>query len=126
MRIENNIRELDRKNLILENKYQKLNEIRNKIENDIIQNNFEEKKIYEEKNNLKMRQDMIDTLRMKYLGDITNNIFDYGKYEKNINNNTFNFNSMNQIQFNENENDFLKIKDEEKFDPQFEQINLLE
>ena len=121
IRIENNLRELDKRNMILDNNYQILNKKKKEIENEIIQNNFEKRKICDQKNNLKMRQDMIDSLRMKYIGDITNNPFDYGKYNKNINNgilniNQDNFNTMNYIQFNENNDNFLKIKNEKNND----------
>ena len=99
MRIENNLRELDRRNLILEKNNQMINENKKEIESEINKNMFELKRIYEEKNNLKLRQEMIDSIRMKYVGDLTNNPFDYTQ----------------KPNFKNNENDkFLDIKNEYK------------
>ena len=99
IRIENNLRELDRRNLILEKHNQMINENKKEIESEINKNMFELKRIYEEKNNLKLRQEMIDSIRMKYVGDLTNNPFDYTQ-KPNLKN---------------NENDkFLDIKNEYK------------
>ena len=125
MRIENNLRELDRRNLLIEKNSQIINDKNREVEHEIIQNNYEEKRIFEEKNNLKLRQEMVDTLRMKYVGDLVNDPFccsrndDIGHSRYNMaktNENNIFFiikqnilKDMEQNQLNENNNDYLKI-----------------
>ena len=132
IRIENNLRELDRRNLNYEINNQMINEKRKEIENEILRNNNEQKNLQEEKNNLNLRQEMIDNIRMKYIGDITNNPFT-NTYNKNneksnylgINTNNYNnnnnndfissirqntFNNYGKNSFNFGENDILKKK----------------
>ena len=125
MRIENNLRELDRRNLLIEKNSQIINDKNREVEHEIIQNNYEEKRIFEEKNNLKSRQEMVDTLRMKYVGDLVNDPFccnrnddighsRYNMAKTNENNNFFIIKQnilkdMEQNQLNENNNDYLKI-----------------
>ena len=118
MRIENSLRELDRRNLIIEKNNQMINENRKEIESEINKNNIELKRIYDEKNNLKLRQEMIDSIRMKYVGDVTNNPFDYNK-KPNIENKYNNmstirqntFYNAGQIKNNGYENDYLMNED---------------
>ena len=75
-RIENSLNELDRRNLIIEKNSQFINETKQELEYQIQKNFNEEKRILDEKNNLKIRQDMVDSLRIKYVGDITNSPFE--------------------------------------------------
>ena len=76
IRIENDLKKLDRRNIIIEKNNQMINDNMKIVQNEIYKNNFEEKRLNEEKNNLKLRQEMIDSLRMKYVGDIMNSPFD--------------------------------------------------
>ena len=129
MRIENNLRELDRRNLLIERNSQIINDKNREIDHEIIQNNYEEKKIYEEKNNLKLRQEMVDTLRMKYVGDLINDPF-YCSLNNDIGNSRYNMGKTNeynnfftikqnilkdmeQNKLNENNNDYLKMSKDE-------------
>jgi hypothetical protein len=101
MRIENNLQELDRRNLAIQRKGQIIDEKIKEVQSQIIKNNYEEKRIYDEKNNLKLRQEMIDSLRMKYVGDLVNDQFDYTQNE-NIGNSKFNTFNENKNLYNDN------------------------
>ena len=70
MKLENSIAELDRRNFIFEKNKQLINDAKYDLEYQISKNSNEEKRIMEEKNNIKARQDMVDSLRIKYVGDI--------------------------------------------------------
>ena len=114
MRIENTLNELDRRNLIVEKNKQFINETKNELNYQISKNLNDERRILDEKNNLKLRQDMIDSLRMKYVGDLTNNPFElmpktFNENERRKQTNDFNhkiidyknsFNIINQKGFN--------------------------
>ena len=114
MRIENTLNELDRRNLIVEKNKQFINETKNELNYQISKNLNDERRILDEKNNLKLRQDMIDSLRMKYVGDLTNNPFElmpktFNENERRKQMNDFNhkimdyknsFNIINQKGFN--------------------------
>ncbi len=76
MKIENTLAELDRRNLIIQKNNQFINDTKNELNYQIAKNSNDEKRILYEINNLKLRQDMIDSLRMKYVGDLTNNPFE--------------------------------------------------
>lgn len=76
MKLENSIAELDRRNFIFEKNKQLINDAKYDLEYQISKNSNEEKRIMEEKNNIKARQDMVDSLRIKYVGDITNSPFE--------------------------------------------------
>ena len=120
MRIENSMNELDRRNNIFEKNNEIINEAKNELNYQILKNANEEKKIIDEKNNLKLRQDMIDTLRMKYVDDITNGPFDlmsktynennYKNDIHNIKNNKYN-NEMNYSNINQNNFQKTNFKD---------------
>ena len=118
MRIENSLKELDRRNLIIEKKNQMINENRKEIESEINKNNIELRRICDEKNNLKLRQEMIDSIRMKYVGDVTNSPFDYTQ-KPNIENKYNNMSTIRQDSFykagriknNGYENDYLINED---------------
>ena len=114
MRIENTLNELDKRNLIVEKNKQFINETKNELNYQISKNLNDERRILDEKNNLKLRQDMIDSLRMKYVGDLTNNPFElmpktFNENERRKQMNDFNhkimdyknsFNIINQKGFN--------------------------
>ena len=114
MRIENTLNELDKRNLIVEKNKQFINETKNELNYQISKNLNDERRILDEKNNLKLRQDMIDSLRMKYVGDLTNNPFElmpktFNENERRKQLNDFNhkiidyknsFNIINQKGFN--------------------------
>ena len=114
MRIENTLNELDRRNLIVEKNKQFINETKNELNYQISKNLNDERRIIDEKNNLKLRQDMIDSLRMKYVGVLTNNPFElmpktFNENERRKQLNDFNhkiidyknrFNTINQKGFN--------------------------
>ena len=121
LRFENSIKELDKRNFIIQKDIEMIKEKKKFLENLQIQNNLEQKKILDEKINLNLRQDMIDTLRMKYVGDVTNNPF-YNEENMNkdkysiLNNNDFistinrnmgniqnEFNFNSEYDFNKNE-----------------------
>ncbi len=112
--------ELDRRNNIFEKNNEIINEAKNELNYQILKNANEEKKIIDEKNNLKLRQDMIDTLRMKYVDDITNGPFDlmsktynennYKNDIHNIKNNKYN-NEMNYSNINQNNFQKTNFKD---------------
>ena len=110
MRLENSIAELDRRNLIFEKNNQLINEAKYNLEYQISKNSNEEKRILEEKNNIKARQDMVDSLRIKYVGDITNSPFElisktFNDHSKRnhmndkTKENTNNYSTINQNQF---------------------------
>ena len=115
MRLENSIAELDRRNLIFEKNNEFINQTKNELELQIIKNMNEEKRLLDEKNNLKIRQDMVDSLRIKYVGDITNSPFELmpKTFNENIKKNpqyylnnkmeefkNNNFSAINQNEFN--------------------------
>lgn len=98
-RVENDLREIDRKNATIAQYNQIINENINEVENEINRIYLEQENLKNERNNLRARQEMIDNLRMKYIGDSTlNNIFEntlnqnikmksnlnYGNYRSNI------------------------------------------
>ena len=126
LRFENSIKELDRRNFIIQKDIEMIEEKKKFLENLQIQNNLEQKKILDEKINLNLRQDMIDTLRMKYVGDVTNNPF-YNEENMNkdkyntLNNNDFTStinrnmgNIQNEFNFN-SEYDFNKNEYNDKY-----------
>jgi len=108
MRIENSLNELDKRNIIFQKNNQLINETKNQLEYQILKNSNEEKRLLNEKNNLKLRQDMIDTLRMKYVGDLTNTPFEL--MSKTYNKNKKEFMNNNSKEFNMKK---LSIVDEE-------------
>ena len=101
MRIENSMNELDRRNLIIEKNSQFINDTKKELEYQILKNMNEEKRILDEKSNIKLRQEMVDSLRMKYVEDATNSPFE-------LMSKTFNKNEgrIKNINFGENTNDF--------------------
>ena len=131
MKLENSIAELDRRNLIFEKNKQLINEAKYDLMYQISKNSNEEKRIIEEKNNIKARQDMVDSLRIKYVGDITNSPFELmsktfnDKSQRNqqnymnnkIKDNTYNFSTINQ-------NNFYKYSfDENKYNNDYNNSN---
>ena len=108
MRIENSLNELDKRNIIFQKNNQLINDSKNQLEYQILKNSNEEKRLLNEKNNLKLRQDMIDTLRMKYVGDLTNTPFEL--MSKTYNKNKNEFMNNNSKEFNMKK---LSIVDEE-------------
>ena len=76
IKLENSFDELDRRNSIFEKNNEFINQTKKEIEFQITKNINEERRLLNEKNNLKIRQDMVDTLRIKYVGDITNSPFE--------------------------------------------------
>ena len=122
IKLENSFAELDRRNSIFEKNNEFINQTKKELEFQITKNINEEKRLFNEKNNLKIRQDMVDSLRIKYVGDITNSPFElmpktfnenitknlqyyvYDKIEEFKNNN---FSTINQNQFsNFNNNNY--------------------
>ena len=122
IKLENSFAELDRRNSVFEKNNEFINQTKKELEFQITQNINEEKRLLNEKNNLRVRQDMVDSLRIKYVGDITNSPFElmqktfnenitknqqyysYNKAEEFKNNN---FSTINQNQFaNLNNNDY--------------------
>ena len=122
IKLENSFAELDRRNSVFEKNNEFINQTKKELEFQIAQNINEEKRLLNEKNNLRVRQDMVDSLRIKYVGDITNSPFElmqktlngnitknqqyysYNKTEEFKNNN---FSTINQNQFtNLNNNDY--------------------
>ena len=122
IKLENSFAELDRRNSVFEKNNEFINQTKKELEFQITQNINEEKRLLNEKNNLRVRQDMVDSLRIKYVGDITNSPFElmqktfseniinnqqyypYNKTEEFKNNN---FSTINQNQFtNLNNNDY--------------------
>ena len=76
-RIENDLRGIDRKNATVAKYNQILSANINELENEINRIYIEQENLKNERNNLRKRQEMIDNLRMKYIGDsTTNNIFE--------------------------------------------------
>ena len=126
-RIENTLNELDKRNIILEKNNQLINETNNQLQYQILKNSNEEKRLLNEKNNLKLRQDMIDSLRIKYVGDLTNTPFELmsktyneniGKQKNNLNN------DINEFKNNLNNNfDINKKKNEEFIENNNNEIN---
>jgi len=76
IKLENSFAELDRRNSIFEKNNEFINQTKKEIEFQITKNINEERRLLNEKNNLKIRQDMVDSLRIKYVGDITNSPFE--------------------------------------------------
>ena len=113
-RIENTLNELDKRNIILEKNNQLINETNNQLQYQILKNSNEEKRLLNEKNNLKLRQDMIDSLRIKYVGDLTNTPFELMSktYNENIGKQKNNLNKdINEFKNNLNNNfDMIKEK----------------
>ena len=128
MKIENTLVELDRRNLIIQKNNQFINDTKNELNYQIAKNSNDEKRILYEINNLKLRQDMIDSLRMKYVGDLTNNPFElmsktYNENErrKQLNNfnhkiidynnsySTFNQKGFNKYNYDEEKNNINNI-----------------
>ena len=114
LRIENSRRELDNRNIALNNERQMINNTLRLIQNEIIENNLGKNNIQQEKKNLKLRQDTIDSLRMKYLGNNINENFEYSNNENNFNNNN---NYLSSRLFNKernyndnNQNNFENLK----------------
>ena len=114
LRIENSRRELDNRNIALNNERQMINNTLRLIQNEIIENNLGKNNIQQEKKNLKLRQDTIDSLRMKYLGNNINENFEYSNNENNFNNNN---NYLSSRLFNKernyndnNKNNFENLK----------------
>ena len=122
IKLENSFAELDRRNSVFEKNNEFINQTKKELEFQITQNINEEKRLLNEKNNLRVRQDMVDSLRIKYVGDITNSPFElmqktfseniinnqqyysYNKTEEFKNNN---FSTINQNKFtNLNNNDY--------------------
>ena len=98
-RVENSLKEIDRKNATIAQYNQILSANINEVENELNRIHLEQENLNNERNNLRIRQEMIDNLRMKYIGDSTqNNIFEntlnqnikvksnfnYGDYRNNI------------------------------------------
>ena len=75
--MENSFADLDRRNSIFEKNLELINQTKNELDYQITKNTNEERRILEQKNNLKIRQDMVDSLRIKYVGDITNSPFEF-------------------------------------------------
>ena len=107
MRIEKEINELDKRNFLVENNIQFIKDTKNELHYQILKNANEEKRIIDEKNNLKLRLDMIDSLRMKYLVDLTNSPFELmpKTFNKNNNINDFHLNLSNNIKNNKSPNE---------------------
>ena len=125
MKIEEAIQELDRRNLIFEKNNQLINETKNEMNYQILKNLNEEKKILDEKNDIKLRQDMIDSLRMKYVGEMTSSPIELMSKTYNNNGVTQRINYDNNIikeynnnfpsTINQNEFNFNKNIYEEKY-----------
>ena len=131
MRLENSIAELDRRNLIFEKNNKLINEAKYNLEYQISKNSNEEKRILDEKNNIKARQDMVDSLRIKYVGDITNSPFElmtktFNDHSKRnhindkIKENTNNFSTINQNQL------YKYSFDEKRINYKYNNINNIE
>ena len=123
IKLENSFAELDRRNSVFEKNNEFINQTKKELEFQITQNINEEKRLLNEKNNLRVRQDMVDSLRIKYVGDITNSPFElmqktlngnitknhqyysYNKTEEFKNNN---FSTINQNQFTNLKNNDYK------------------
>ena len=131
MRLENSIAELDRRNLIFEKNNKLINEAKYNLEYQISKNSNEEKRILDEKNNIKARQDMVDSLRIKYVGDITNSPFElmtktFNVHSKRnhindkIKENTNNFSTINQNQL------YKYSFDEKRINYKYNNINNIE
>ena len=118
LRVENFIKELDIRNYNIEKNMRIIGDNKKRVENLKMENDLEERKILDEKNNLNLRQNMIDSLRMKYVGDITDYPFyseekinkdKYNIYDRNVFPSTINQNLDNiKSGFNFGNNDFKK------------------
>lgn len=86
LRIENSRRELNSKNIAINNERQMINNTIKLIQNEIIENNLEKNNIQQEKKNLKLRQETIDSLRMQYLGNNLDENLENDNHENNLNN----------------------------------------